>query len=179
LFLGYAALVESGAAVVRLRERTAAFMAAMERAVAHLVDIMGAPGNSPTRPANGAAVRRERGRWVMTGNGQLKSDNGVEKTHPYITGYREKTVVAGKRRAIPENIVEQGVRSRGELDLPPPVLTVQDLAVLLATSCSGVYSRVARGQVPGRLRIGRTLRFDPRVIARWLSANKASAGGLP
>ena len=34
LLLGYAALVESGAAMVRFRERTAAFMAAMERAVA-------------------------------------------------------------------------------------------------------------------------------------------------
>lgn len=34
LILGYAALVESGAAMVRFRERTAAFMAAIERAVA-------------------------------------------------------------------------------------------------------------------------------------------------
>ncbi len=33
LLLGYTALVESGAAMVRFRERTAAFMAAMERAV--------------------------------------------------------------------------------------------------------------------------------------------------
>ncbi len=71
------------------------------------------------------------------------------------------------------------VSSLRSLDLPPPLLTVRDLAVLLTTSSSGVYSRVARGQIPGALRIGRTLRFDPRVIAQWLSANKASAGGLP
>ena len=80
---------------------------------------------------------------------------------------------------IPANDDGEGVRSRSLVDLPPPLLTVQDLAVLLATSSSGVYSRVARGQVPGALRIGRSLRFDPRVIAQWLSANKASAGGLP
>ena len=34
LILGYAALVESGAAMIRFRERTVAFMSAMERAVA-------------------------------------------------------------------------------------------------------------------------------------------------
>ena len=73
----------------------------------------------------------------------------------------------------------RSVSSLRSLDLPPPLLTVRDLAVLLTTSSSSVYSRVARGQIPGALRIGRTLRFDPRVIAQWLSANKASAGGLP
>jgi predicted DNA-binding transcriptional regulator AlpA len=71
-----------------------------------------------------------------------------------------------------------GVRSRSA-ELPPPLLTVRDLALLLATSSAGVYSRVARGQVPGVLRIGRSIRFDPRVIAQWLSANSASAGGHP
>ncbi|MBL9106478.1 MAG: helix-turn-helix domain-containing protein [Myxococcales bacterium] len=59
------------------------------------------------------------------------------------------------------------------------MLTVRELALLLATSSAGVYSRVARGQVPGVLRIGRSIRFDPRVIAQWLSANSASAGGHP
>ncbi len=103
---------------------------------------------------------------------------GMEKSHPYIKGYRDKPVSRDKRRAIPLPVHDEGVRSRSDVDLPPPLLTVQDLAVLLATSSSGVYSRVARGQVPGTLRIGRSLRFDPRVIAQWLSANKASAGGL-
>jgi len=103
----------------------------------------------------------------------------VEKSHPYIVPVGRRHVPRDSKRAIPENIVEEGVRSRSELDLPPPMLTVQDLAVLLATSSSGIYSRVARGQIPGTLRIGRSLRFNPRVIAQWLSANKASAGGLP
>jgi excisionase family DNA binding protein len=103
----------------------------------------------------------------------------VEKTHPYIVSLGRRSVPKDSQRAIPENIVEKGVRSRSDLDLPPPVLTVQELAVLLATSRSGVYSRVARGQIPGAFRIGRSLRFDRRVIAQWLSANKASAGGLP
>ena len=123
----------------------------------------------------------------MAGSGQGKPDtvavtggtHGVEKSYPYIRGHRDKTVAAGKRRAIPLHVHDEGVRSRSDADLPPSLLTVQDLAVLLATSSSGIYSRVARGQVPGTLRIGRSLRFDARVIAQWLSANKASAGGLP
>ena len=102
----------------------------------------------------------------------------VEKSHPYIKGFPETPVPKDRRRTIPVNVSDEGVRSRSELDLPPPVLTVQDFAVLLATSSSGVYSRVARGQIPGAFRIGRSLRFDRRVIAQWLSANKASAGGL-
>ena len=103
----------------------------------------------------------------------------MAKTYPYITSVGRRHDPKDSIRAIPENIVTEGVRSRSELDLPPPVLTVQDLAVLLATSSSAVYSRVARGQIPGAFRIGRSLRFDRRVIAQWLSANKASAGGLP
>jgi len=123
----------------------------------------------------------------MVGNDQSKryivtvssGAEDMEKSYPYIRGHRGKTVATGKRRAIPSHRHDEGVRSRSEAELPPPLLTVQDLAVPLATSSSGIYSRVAPGQVPGALRIGHSLRFDPRVIAQWLSANKASAGGLP
>ncbi|WAS99570.1 helix-turn-helix domain-containing protein [Nannocystis punicea] len=56
-------------------------------------------------------------------------------------------------------------------------MTVEELAVLLRTSKGAVYARHARGGIPGGLRLGRTLRFDPRIIAQWLSAKSASAGG--
>lgn len=71
------------------------------------------------------------------------------------------------------------VSSREEVTLPPPLMTVEELAVLLRTSKGAVYARHARGGIPGGVRLGRTLRFDPRVIAQWLSANSASAGGQP
>lgn len=61
--------------------------------------------------------------------------------------------------------------------LPPSLMTVDELAVLLNTSKGAVYARHARGGIPGGVRLGRTLRFDPRIIAQWLSANGASAGG--
>ena len=92
---------------------------------------------------------------------------------------RGQSVSTFNSGSIPDTVKSESVSSRGGVDLPPPLLTVKDLAVLLATSSSGVYSRVARGQIPGALRLGRTLRFDPRVIAQWLSANSASAGGHP
>lgn len=69
------------------------------------------------------------------------------------------------------------VSSREASPLPPRLMTVEELAVLLNTSKGAVYARHARGGIPGGLRLGRTLRFDPRVIAQWLSANSASAGG--
>ncbi len=102
----------------------------------------------------------------------------MENSYPYIKSCGRRHVPKDRLRAIPADGGDDGVRSHNASDLPPLLLTVQDLAVLLATSSSGVYSRVARGQIPGALRIGRSLRFDPRVIAQWLSANKASAGGL-
>ena len=59
----------------------------------------------------------------------------------------------------------------------PPLMTVEELALLLQTSKGAVYARLARGGIPGALRLGRTLRFDRRIIVHWLSANSTSAGG--
>lgn len=59
----------------------------------------------------------------------------------------------------------------------PPLMTVEELALLLQTSKGAIYARLARGGIPGALRLGRTLRFDRRVIVQWLSANSTSAGG--
>ncbi len=102
----------------------------------------------------------------------------MEKADPYAK-VRPGPVRRDSKGRISDGRAVATVSSRGEVDLPPPLLTVKDLAVLLATSSGGIYSRVARGQIPGALRLGRTLRFDPRVIAQWLSANSASAGGHP
>ena len=102
----------------------------------------------------------------------------MESSYPYTTSRGRRPVQRDSHRPISLDRDGHDVSSRSGPELPPPLLTVRELAVLLATSSSGVYARVARGQIPGVLRIGRTLRFDPRVVAQWLSANKASAGGL-
>lgn len=102
----------------------------------------------------------------------------VEKPHPYnIVGPRRQPVSLAGERAIPGKSSFGDVSSRVDVNLPPPLMTVEELAVLLRMSKGAVYARFARGGIPGGLRLGRTLRFDPRIIAQWLSANSASAGG--
>ncbi len=59
LILGYAALVESGAAMVRFRERTVAFMSAMERATARS-GTLGCTHGSPVRTVAAMSA------WVST-----------------------------------------------------------------------------------------------------------------
>lgn len=104
----------------------------------------------------------------------------MEKPHPYnIAGPRRRHVSSARGRAIPGGAAVVAVSSGVDGNLPPPLMTVEELAVLLRTSKSAVYSRFARGGIPGGLKLGRTLRFDPRIIAQWLSANSASAGGQP
>ena len=104
----------------------------------------------------------------------------VEKPPPYnIAGLRKRPVSSDRHRAIPGKAESGSVSSREATALPPQLMTVQELAILLNTSKGAVYARHARGGIPGGVRLGRTLRFDPRVIAQWLSANSASAGGQP
>src|SRR5690606_38549245 len=102
----------------------------------------------------------------------------MERTHLYnILGRWRLSVPCVRTGAISRERVTAAVSSREVLGLPPRLMTVEELAVLLNTSKGAVYARHARGGIPGGLRLGRTLRFDPRVIAQWLSANSASAGG--
>ena len=63
------------------------------------------------------------------------------------------------------------------VSLPPALMTVEELAALLRTTKGAIYSRHARGGIPGSLRLGRTIRFDPRIIAQWLAANTTGSPG--
>jgi excisionase family DNA binding protein len=102
----------------------------------------------------------------------------MERPHPYnIAARRRRHVSSDMRSVISPNGGSSDVSSREAADLPSSFMTVEELAVLLNMSKGAVYARHARGGIPGGLRLGRVLRFDPRVIAQWLSANSASAGG--
>jgi excisionase family DNA binding protein len=46
-------------------------------------------------------------------------------------------------------------------------LTVPELADMLGVSKNGLYEQVKAGTLPG-LRIGTTVRLNPRTIATWL-----------
>lgn len=125
------------------------------------------------------AIEREPGEVPRRGRPETR-DGAVENSHPnYIAARRRRHVSSASKGAIADPRALEAVSSREDVKLPPPLMTVEELAVLLRTSKGAVYARYARGGIPGGLRLGRTLRFDPRIIAQWLSANSASAGGQP
>lgn len=54
-------------------------------------------------------------------------------------------------------------------DTTPLLMTPEELASHLGISVRALYMRSERGQVPGRVKIRRSLRFDRRVVLEWLA----------
>jgi excisionase family DNA binding protein len=54
-------------------------------------------------------------------------------------------------------------------------LTVADVAKILNMSPRTIYHHVASGRIPGAVKIGSAVRFDPTELAGWLR-RKASVG---
>jgi excisionase family DNA binding protein len=54
-------------------------------------------------------------------------------------------------------------------------LTVAEVAKLLNISPRTIYHYVASGRIPGAVKIGSAVRFDPTELAGWLR-KKASVG---
>ncbi len=48
------------------------------------------------------------------------------------------------------------------------VLTANEVAELLRVDRKSIYAAVARGEVPGVLRLGRLIRFSRSVVLRWV-----------
>lgn len=55
----------------------------------------------------------------------------------------------------------------------PPLLTVDETAVLLRTSRKAVYAMAERAQLPGVTRIGRRLLIRSVELLDWLDQNTA------
>lgn len=83
---------------------------------------------------------------------------------------------------VPNNAVPQD-RNAGRADTPgelvpeaaadaqhdlPPVLTVEELASLLRVNRNTAYQALARGEIPGARRIGRTVRVFRDAVLEWL-----------
>lgn len=51
---------------------------------------------------------------------------------------------------------------------PSDVMTVDELADLLRLDRKTVYSAIARGEIPGVRRVGRTIRISRPAIVTWL-----------
>ncbi len=54
----------------------------------------------------------------------------------------------------------------------PTLLTVEEVAVALRTSPQGIYAMVARGQLPGVLRIGRRVLVRKDALVSWLDQKR-------
>jgi excisionase family DNA binding protein len=58
--------------------------------------------------------------------------------------------------------------SEVENDALPPVMTVDELARLLRVNRKTAYDALARGEIPGARRIGRTYRISRDAVLEWL-----------
>ncbi|RJO73130.1 MAG: DNA-binding protein [Myxococcales bacterium] len=50
----------------------------------------------------------------------------------------------------------------------PEILTVQELADLLRVNVKTVYEAIARKEIPGCRRVGRTIRIVRQAVLDWL-----------
>jgi excisionase family DNA binding protein len=56
-----------------------------------------------------------------------------------------------------------------DCDGEPSVLTVDELATLLRVERKTVYAAIARGELPGVRRVGRSLRISREAVLGWLA----------
>lgn len=57
----------------------------------------------------------------------------------------------------------------------PELATVRDVARWLHTTPKGVYAMVARGLIPGVVKVGRRVLFARASLVRWLEQRRASS----
>ena len=62
---------------------------------------------------------------------------------------------------------------RCKMPEPKVTYTAADVAVMLHTSAKAVFARVARGQLPGAFKVGRSLRFRGPELLRFLAEGRA------
>lgn len=63
------------------------------------------------------------------------------------------------------------------MDDEPELISIPDCARLLSIGRSRAYQLAASGDLPGVMRLGRSLRVHKRRLREWLESQSASAGG--
>lgn len=64
--------------------------------------------------------------------------------------------------------------ARRAASLDAPVMTVDELAALLRVNRKSIYDAIARGEIPGVRRIGRTFRASREAVLAWLREGRVS-----
>lgn len=73
----------------------------------------------------------------------------------------------GAKADIPESVSAFGLAEIVEREKSNRAMRVRELATLLNVSPMTIYRQAKSGGIPS-FRVGSSLRFDPKVIARWL-----------
>lgn len=55
----------------------------------------------------------------------------------------------------------------------PRLLSVDEAAALLRTTRKAIYTDIARGKLPGVIRLGRRVLIDAAELLRWLDERRA------
>lgn len=92
-------------------------------------------------------------------------ERGVE-TLRGLLAYLERTGLTLPGAAPP-------AREATSAEVDATTLSATEVARLLGTTRKGVYAKVARGQLPGAFRVGRTLRFRRTHLLGFLAGGRA------
>jgi excisionase family DNA binding protein len=57
---------------------------------------------------------------------------------------------------------------KGYLSMPERMISVQEIAHLTGWHLMTVYRKAASGEIPGRVKLGRSVRFKESTITEWL-----------
>ncbi len=63
----------------------------------------------------------------------------------------------------------------GAGEMTPDVLTVPEAAALLRVDRKSLYASIERGEVPGVVRVGRSIRLSRPALLKWLGVGTESA----
>lgn len=74
-----------------------------------------------------------------------------------------------------KSLVMMTIKERMERIRLADLVTIQDVALLLSYSPQTVYRKSKRGEIPGMVRFGRTIRFRRVVVAQWVRAQTIDA----
>jgi excisionase family DNA binding protein len=88
----------------------------------------------------------------------------ITKPAPNYIGDKATTLVWAVRRPCTQSDTSEPA----PLVDVPGVLSVDELARFLRVNRKTIYEAIARGEIPGARRIGRTYRIDRQAVLDWL-----------
>ena len=89
-------------------------------------------------------------------------------SHPLDVALYQNARVARTRSTTDGARVSGRTPPESNADVPPELLTVEEVAALLRTSRHAIYAMAERAQLPGKIKLGRRLLFRRRDLFKLL-----------